>query len=84
MKMQLMNHLNLNLNYRDLNMSKVMYLMIHPMLVGIDQRMASSDHEHRLQHHHIDWLREDLCHDMDVEHRVEVKNRRDHCRQRSF
>ena len=42
MRMQLMNHLNLNLNYRDLNTLKEVYLMMHRMLVEIDQRMASS------------------------------------------
>lgn len=65
-----MNRLNLNLNYRDLNMLLEVYLTIHPMLVGKDQRTANSDHVHRLQYHRIDLLIEDLFHGMDVEHRV--------------
>jgi hypothetical protein len=42
------------------------------------------DHEHHLQHHRIDLLKEDLYHDMNVEHQVKPRNRRDHLRQRSF
>ncbi len=42
------------------------------------------DHEHHLQHHQIDLLKEDLYHGMDVGHQVIVKNRQDHRRQRSF
>ncbi len=42
------------------------------------------DHEHHLQHHQIDSLKEDPYHDMDVEHQVKARNRRDHHRQRSF
>jgi len=42
------------------------------------------DHEHHLQHHQIGLLIGDLYNDMDVEHQVKLKNRRDHHRQRSF
>ena len=84
MKMLLMNHLNSNQNYRDLNMLQEVYSMMYPMLEEIDQRKVSSDHECHLLHHQIDLLREDLYHDMDVEHQVEMRNRRGHHRQRSF
>jgi len=42
------------------------------------------DREHHLQHHQIGLLIEDLYNDMDVEHQVKLKNRRDHHRQISF
>ena len=41
------------------------------------------DRVHHLQYP-IGLLKEDLYHDMNVEHRVGTKNHRGHCRQRLF